>query len=1102
MRKSQSKVYLMSVNVLPLVYLAALPERLSSIIAALALVLMILSIVLIVFLIKNNKVKAAHNTALERIRYMFDTAPLGCNLWNENGEQIDANLETVKLFGVKDKQEYLDRFYELSPEYQPDGALSSECVRQSIDKAFRDGYCQLDFTHRKLDGTLIPTEVKLFRIHAESGNIVAGYIRDLREHNQMIGAIEYQNKLLITVNRVSATLLEPDVTKFEDTLYKAMSMIADAIDLDRLCIWKNYTKGGRQYCSLAYEWLSEALLREENDDPGDLSFDADIPGIERILPQGTTLNRLARDMPSASWAHTDKRKILALFLAPVYIKDVFWGFFAFDDCHNEELFTPDEEMILQSVSDMMANALIRKEMTLDILNTSAKLEEAIKAANEANEAKSEFLAKVSHEIRTPMNAIIGMSELSLREELTPAAREYAVTVKQAGVNLLSIINDVLDFSKLESGTMQIIENDYSLSSLVNDVISIIRMRAVDSQVRFAVYLDSTLPNALFGDEIRIRQVLINLLGNAIKYTDEGYVSFKVFGEPLDENTIILSAEVADSGKGIKQEDLSKLFNDFTQLETDSNRNINGVGLGLSISGSLIEAMGGEIAVDSEYGRGSIFTVTLPQKISDPEQVATIKDSGEKSVLVFERRGIYADSIIYTISNLGMRSELAPTEEAFFEAISKNSFSHIFVSHALFEKNIDTVKEHGASSQVVLLAEFGEAIPAGDWCVLSMPIHAISVANLFNGVSDGFSYNSVDDMTVRFTAPEAKALVVDDIHTNLKVASGLLLPYGMEVDLCGSGAEAIKAVLEKRYDIVFMDHRMPDMDGVEATRHIRALGGEDPYYIELPIVALTANAIAGIEEMFLSSGFSDYLTKPIDTVKLNTVLGKWIPKSKKTGSAAHNDNSDTLSKPELTGVLIEGINVKKGVDLSGGTLEYFYEVLEAFLEEGAERKEVVVKCMAAGDLKQYTAQAHAIKGASANVGAEELSSMAAALEAAGRQENIAYFEQNHDSFVSALEQLLGAIDRQLASREVDSDSEDGLGGDAGEIRSNLLELRSALGQLDFEKINSTIDLLLASSLPDNDRITVRNISKHILMFEYDDAETLIGSLLEDGNDIDA
>ena len=313
-----------------------------------------------------------------------------------------------------------------------------------------------------------------------------------------------------------------------------------------------------------------------------------------------------------------------------------------------------------------------------------QVKEAIELAKQSSRAKDEFLAKMSHEIRTPMNAIIGMIELALREDALDAAREHLITVKQAGVNLLSIINDILDLSRIESGDMKIISVNYFLSSLLNDVISIIRMKTVDSPLRFAVNVDSNIPNALIGDETRIRQILINLLGNAVKFTNDGYVFLRIHGEIQEEKIVMLKIEVEDSGRGIKQEDMEKLFENYFQIDSAPS-NEKGVGLGLAITRNIVLAMGGDISVQSEYGKGSTFTVILPQKIYNRKKLAAVENPEEKAAIVFERRRVYADSIAYAINNLDVKCKHVANCEEFMAIISEESFPFIFVSYDLFKK---------------------------------------------------------------------------------------------------------------------------------------------------------------------------------------------------------------------------------------------------------------------------------------------------------------------------------------------------------------------------------------------------------------------------------
>ncbi|MCL2480589.1 MAG: transporter substrate-binding domain-containing protein [Spirochaetaceae bacterium] len=1039
----------------------------------------------------------------ERTRIMLNTIPLCCFLANKKELIFDCNSEALRLFDLKGKQDFIDRFFDLSPEYQPDGRLSREAAMEYIQKAIDEGRYVFEWMHQLFDGTPIPGIVTLVRVNYENDYAILGYIRDMREHNKMMSEIESQNNLLKTVNSVSAILLDPDIEKFESNLLDSMSIIAKAIDVDRVCIWRNYTKDNQLYCTLTYEWLGDAIPQHKKSDLfTDISYDEVIPGWEKKLSQGKCINSLVYNMLFETQAQLSQWGILSVFVVPVFIHDTFWGFVGFDDCHREREFAENEELILRSASRMIANALIRNEMTQNIRNTAVKMEEAVKKANEASVAKSNFLAKMSHEIRTPMNAVIGMAELALREKELDVARRHIFTIKQAGANLLAIINDILDFTKIESGRLEIIPDYYHFSSLLNDVISIIRMRAIDSQLRFVVNIDSNIPTELYGDEARIRQILINILGNAVKYTEEGFISFTIIGKMANENTINLFIDVMDSGKGIKKEDMNKLFGDFVKLDTANNKNIEGTGLGLAITWNILKAMGGDIQVFSEYGKGSTFSITLPQRFRSRDKLAVVENPEEKSVIVFERRDIYANSIVATVDNLGVKCDIASDEAEFKKKLSgaSKAFSFIFIASKLYEWSNSIITEFGASSKIVLLTEFGEAIPSTGWSTLAMPAHSISVANILNGLSDVYSYKEEKGLLVSFTAPDAKVLVVDDIKTNLIVTEGLLLPYKMQVDLRKSGMEAIRAVQAARYDLVFMDHWMPEMDGVEATRRIRNLDDEDGYYKNLPIIALTANAISGTKDMFLEKGLNGFLAKPIDTIKLNNVLGKWIPREKRKSPTSSPEGADSVASeenkqeaPTMEAIKIEGLDVKKAIALTGASIDRYMETLKVFYEDGIEKIKEIKTCLETGNIPLYAIHVHALKSAAANIGAEKLSNDARDLETAGKQEDMNFIETHTAKFLADMEVLLKDISNNLSMlRKNGKEKKQSIEKD--ELKAIFVKLKAAIEIMDAHEIDTTLALLSNLKLSDNINTGVQSISRHILMAEYDEASNLVETLL--------
>jgi signal transduction histidine kinase/CheY-like chemotaxis protein len=698
------------------------------------------------------------------------------------------------------------------------------------------------------------------------------------------------------------------------------------------------------------------------------------------------------------------------------------------------------------LSDIRIKAWKHKMKLRNMINQNEKhiatISGFVEELKAASKAKSDFLAKMSHEIRTPMNAITGMAELALREDLPQAAKEHVLTIKQAGSNLLSIINDILDFSKIESGKLEIIKSNYQFSSLVNDVVSIIRMRVVDSNVQFVVNIDSKIPNALFGDEVRIRQVLLNILSNAVKFTKDGFISFAINGEIVDNDTVCMTIEVTDSGKGIKEEDVKKLFGDFVQVDTASNKGIEGTGLGLAITKNLVQAMSGDINVHSEYGKGSMFTITIPQKIHSPEPIAEIENPEEKTVLVYERREIYADSIVCTIDNLDVNCERAESDEDMREKLKAKDYSFVFVEFSLLGNVKKILSECNSKAQIVLLAEFGDVIYDKSLSVISMPVHSISVANILNGVSDNFSYSANKSQIADFSAPSARVLIVDDINTNLKVAEGLLSPYNMKVDSVLSGAEAIKAVRGGSYDLVFMDHMMPEMDGIEATKRIRR------YDNSLPIIALTANAVSGTKQMFLENGFNDFLSKPIDVIKLDTMLKRWIPKEKQEKQTGHSEQKNN-------------------------------QVLEAFYKDGIQKIEEIKKCLEANNYSLYTIHIHGLKSAAANVGAVKLSELAKELEMAGKREDIAFIKERNDAFLTALQTYLNSIGETLSANKKEST-------DFGVLKSELSKLKEAINAFDLASIDEASSAL--REFPQ-----AENILQCTLIGEHEKAISMIDDL---------
>ena len=1090
-------------------------------------------------LAKSALLEKEYIASNDRMRAMLEATPFGMHVWNNDLQIFDCNQVAVDLFKLSDKQEFLEKFDSFLLESQPDGRNSLQSRERYLKKAFAEGIVSFEWAYHLPDGESLPCEITLVRIDHQDEHFVLAHLRDLREQKRMTAEIEKAGKInqaIINASPFGIMVFDENISMADcnDALAEMLNTTKHEIIASMWDFSPQYMPDGQ----LAAEKASELAVRaiagetvvtewtlhtaEGAPVPCELTLTR-VKGVDEIIGLGFLYD--LRTIRNSIKAHEDILNCLdTMILATnpttseiVFINKQLANFFSLEanavigqDCHQvirkcDDICSfcprldldqdPDTTIVWDDLVlgrnirladryiDWPNGETVHLQHSVDVTELVAAKE----LAEQSNRAKSEFLSHMSHDIRTPMNAIIGMAELALRESRWDDARGHILTVKHAGTNLLSIIDDILDFSKIESGKLSIVAENYLLSSLINDVISIIRMRIVDTGLQFTVNVDSSIPNALCGDEIRIRQILINLLGNAVKYTDQGFVALSLRGEIADEQTITLTLEVTDSGRGIKQEFIDRLFEEYFQIKEEHSTPVDGVGLGLPITLSFTKAMGGSIAVHSEHGEGSSFIVTLPQQIIDHDRIAAVENPEKERVLVYDGTGVHAESIALTISDLGIRCEIAANNMDLTEKLATGVYTFVFISFELYEINKSVISSYGKNVKLVLLTDFAETIPYKGMSWLAKPVYSVPVANLLNGVADSFTYSDGSGRIVMFTMPEARVLVVDDVQTNLKVAKGLLTPYMVQVELVGGGAAAIEALKSKDFDLVFMDHRMPGMDGMEATERLRALGAEDAYFKDLPIIALTANAVSGAKEIFLENGFNDYLSKPIDTVKLNTVLEKWMPqeKWKKTVAVKKEDG-------ERIELEIEGLDVKKGVALTGGKVEYYIETLASFCEDGLERITKIREGLKNSDLPIYTIYIPAMKSAAANVGAGWLSEMAKKLEEAGRCEDTGYIGTNNDEFLSALESLVNRIRDTLSARE--SAGAGQKPANADELREVLLTLKTVLNNMDLVVMNRMADELIRLQKTEDNAALVNGITNSILMAEYNEAAELIEALL--------
>ncbi len=675
----------------------------------------------------------------------------------------------------------------------------------------------------------------------------------------------------------------------------------------------------------------------------------------------------------------------------------------------------------------------------------------------ASHMKSDFLANMSHEIRTPMNAILGMVDLALREEMSPAARDFIKQIKVSGKNLLVIINDILDFSKIEAGKMDIIEAAYEPLSVINDVASIVNSRIGAKNIEFTMDIPINIPKRLMGDNFRIHQIMINLLNNAVKFTKEGevHLTMECESDPLTPDRMVMNVSVSDTGIGIKKEDLGKLFNSFQQVDSKRNRNIEGTGLGLAISQNLLELMNGSISVESEYGKGTTFSFKLPQTVVDPAWSIPRFDEPKMAVMLVENKYIKRQ-LIKDLSRIGVSYTDADSQESVFNTSS----DYTIIEEKFLSKEMCDYFRRNPESVCIVAVRYTYRNTVNDIPnikILRKPVYSLGLYNAM-GISDcGMTEDSSEAEAFSFTAPDARILIVDDNSVNLTVAEGLLEPLKMWIDTAESAQAAIEMVKERRYDLIFMDHMMPEVDGVEATHIIRRLM---PEYDNVPIIALTANAVNGAREMFIKEGMNDFVAKPIEINDITAKLRRWLPADKIIQGSAEKEKEE---KPNsLLPDHIECIDKAEALKLLGSE-KLYYTVLKEYFCSIDKKADSIEKHFIAGRIRDYTIEVHALKSSSKQIGAMELSALAADLEKAGNDQNLALIGEKtpmmlvmYRRYKSILAPIFPDCVKSDEKKEADPER----------ISDMLCSLQDGLENFDTLRIDEVIEEMSGYSYPDD------------------------------------
>ena len=629
-----------------------------------------------------------------------------------------------------------------------------------------------------------------------------------------------------------------------------------------------------------------------------------------------------------------------------------------------------------------------------------------------------YLANMSHEIRTPMNVIVGLSDLMLKQVKDSEEREYLYAIETATKNLLMTINNILDYESMASGNMKLNKDSFEIADLLNDVVSITRINIGENKVRFLTDIDGNIPQSLLGDAVRIKQVLVHLLSNAEKFTKEGYIKLCVKLAELNAELgkCTLSFAVEDTGTGMKEELIDRIFKPYEQADASYTREEGGLGIGLTIAKALVELMGSSLKVESTPGKGTGISFDVVFEIVNETEFALVRNSSSVHVAIALTDDEETEIVKHTLNSMGISYVVLGNMGELFVEQEKKPFTHMLINYSRFLQIKDVREISDLNMKIIVGVDYSKQISsARNTVFIRKPYWPLELSDGINGVEKddiGREYEKKETILALGT----RVLVVDDNDINLRVTEGLLKPYGIAIDTASSGEEGIRLVCKTKYDLVFMDHMMPGMDGVEATRAIRSF--DEPYYKSLPIIALSANALEGVEELFLSAGMNDFLPKPVEIKDLEEMLKKWLPKEKLTTAmvdVTKEDGSNVFKGLEI-------LDVNMGLSFTNGSVEMYKGILKDFALSAADRKASLNRLAEEGDIGRFTIEVHSLKSVAKTIGAVGLSERALDLERLGHKRDLEGIQEKLLIFNNELDRVIedvapfGKDEEQLVRRK--------------------------------------------------------------------------------------
>jgi signal transduction histidine kinase/DNA-binding response OmpR family regulator/PAS domain-containing protein len=848
--------------------------------------------------LRNIKKMEKEIADAERLtRAILDASPICFIIFDENLRAIDCNEATLKTFGTT-KEYHLDHFFEFSPEYQSDGLRSVDKAVKLIKRAIGGKKQVFEWMHRLVSGELVPFEVTLMRTKHNGKYVVLGYQYDLRNTKKMMESIREQGEQLKI--RLEQQELISELSRGFISSGDSQTLVREAVaKLGRYhevtLVFVFAMDYQRKKTRLAYHWCADGAP-PRNSISNLFEYLKDI--FPETLPDCATIPIVAcdntADNSEAVFQALHTIDIMAVIGAPLYVDGRLWGVICVEQSSTPRKWTENEKGFVAMTASTIAGIIMRDIYTI-------KLKEALNKAMEASKAKSEFLSNMSHEMRTPLNAITGMTIIG-KSAKDIERKDYALNkIEDASTHLLGVINDVLDMSKIEANMLELSPIEFNFEKMLQKVVAVINFRVEEKQQKFAIYIDKQIPKAFIADDQRLAQVVANLLSNAVKFTPEkGSITLEAryMGEKNGLCTIQIS--VNDTGIGISGEQQKHLFSSFQQAESSTTRKYGGTGLGLAISKNIVEMMGGKIWIESETNKGSTFIFTVDMKKGEDKEEQGLLFFGlnlndVRIIVVDDDPDVltYFDEII---QGFGLSCDTANSGEEALRLVEQNGAYHIcFVDWKMPGMNgielTHELKTRFPENTIVIMISAYEwniisedAKKAGVDIFLPKPLFPSSIVDVINECL-GIDKKKIeeaqsDDITGLFAGRHI--LLVEDVEINREIVIALLEPTQLEIDCAENGAAAVRMFNEApdKYDLIFMDVQMPEMDGYEATRRIRAVQGEllknkrRPKAV--PIIAMTANVFREDIEKCLNAGMDSHVGKPLDFEEVLEKLKNYLP----------------------------------------------------------------------------------------------------------------------------------------------------------------------------------------------------------------------------------